>query len=218
MPIADALEAAAARGAERTKVSMEDNGWMAAVMAPLDVVQQTLNEIDGYVVAANINSYGQAVIGGASKAVEQAIDVFTKKDFQAQRIPVSHAFHTRIVAPAGKPLRQVLDRLHITRPQLPLVANVTGELYPTEVEAIKDVLEQQIASPVQWVKGLETLYANGVRTFVEVGPKKALKGFVDDVLGGKPDVVSLFSNHPKTGELASFNQALCGLYAAGYGA
>ncbi|HNP84591.1 MAG TPA: beta-ketoacyl synthase N-terminal-like domain-containing protein, partial [Kouleothrix sp.] len=218
MPLADALEAAAARGSEMTKVSMGDNGWMAAVMAPLDVVQSTLKEIDGYVVAANINSYGQAVIGGASKAVEQAIELFTKKGFQAQRIPVSHAFHTKIVAPASKPLRQVLNRLRVTPPQLPLVANVTGELYPSDVESIKDLLEQQIASPVQWVKGLETLYANGVRTFVEVGPKKALKGFVDDVLASKPDVVSLFTNHPKTGELASFNQALCGLYAAGYGA
>ena len=56
MPFADALEAAAARGAEMTKVSMADNGWMAAVMAPLDVVTQTLSEIDGYVVPANINS------------------------------------------------------------------------------------------------------------------------------------------------------------------
>ncbi len=218
MPFADALEAAAARGSEMTKVSVDDNGWMAAVMAPLDVVQETLKEIDGYVVAANINSYGQAVIGGASKAVERTIEVFTQKGYQAQRIPVSHAFHTRIVAPASKPLRQVLNRLRIASPKLPLVANVTGELYPTEVEAIKDILEQQIASPVQWVKGLETLYANGVRTFVEVGPKKALKGFVDDVLGSKPDVISLFSNHPKTGELASFNQVLCGLYAAGYSA
>jgi acyl transferase domain-containing protein/NAD(P)-dependent dehydrogenase (short-subunit alcohol dehydrogenase family) len=217
MPFADALEAAAARGAEMTKVSMDDNGWMAAVMAPLDVIQQIIKESDGYVVAANINSYGQAVIGGASTAVKQAIQLFTQKGFQAQRIPVSHAFHTRIVAPASKPLRQVLNRLRITSPRLPLVANVTGDLYPTEVEAIKDILEQQIASPVQWVKGLETLYANGIRTFVEVGPKKALKGFVDDVLGGKPDVVSLFTNHPKTGELASFNQVLCGLYAAGYG-
>jgi hypothetical protein len=70
---------------------------------------------------------------------------------------------------------------------------------------------------VQWVKGLETLYAHGVRTFVEVGPKRALKGFVDDVLGSKPDVWSLLTNHPKNGEVESFNQALCGLYAAGYG-
>ncbi len=217
MPFAEALEASAARGAEMSKVKVDDNGWMAAVMAPLDVVLSTLKEIDGYVIPANINSYNQVVIGGASKAVEKAIEVFTQKGYQAQRIPVSHAFHTSIVAPASGPLRQQLDRFHIAPPRIPLVANVTGELYPTTVEEIKDILEKQIASPVQWVKGVETLYREGARCFVEVGPKKALKGFVDDVLGNKPDVVSLFTNHPKTGTLQSFNQALCGLYAAGYG-
>ncbi|HHW88312.1 MAG TPA: acyltransferase domain-containing protein, partial [Chloroflexi bacterium] len=218
MPFAHALEASAARGAEMTKVSVEDNGWMAAVMAPLNVVEETLKEIDGYVVAANINSYNQAVVGGASKAVEQAISLFEKKGYRAMRIPVSHAFHTKIVAPASGPLRKVLDRLSISSPRIPLIANVTGDIYPTSVEAIKDILELQIASPVQWVKGLETMYREGVRCFVEVGPKRALKGFVDDVLGDKPDVWSLLTNHPKTGEIESFNQALCGLYAAGYGA
>ncbi|OQY87169.1 MAG: beta-ketoacyl synthase, partial [Chloroflexi bacterium UTCFX4] len=217
MPFADALEASAARGAEMTKVSVGDNGWMAAVMAPYSVVEQTLKEIDGYVVAANINGPNQSVIGGESKAVETAITVFTRKGYQAQRLPVSHAFHTKIVAPASKPLRQVLNRLHISEPTLPLVANVTGDFYPTTIEAIKDVLELQIASPVQWVQGVQTLYDAGVRVFVEVGPKKALKGLVDDILADKNDVVSLFSNHPKTGELQSFNHALCGLYAAGFG-
>ncbi|MGB3217465.1 MAG: beta-ketoacyl synthase N-terminal-like domain-containing protein, partial [Anaerolineae bacterium] len=217
MPFADALEAAAARGSEMTKVSMGDNGWMAAVMAPYKVIEETLPKIKGYVVAANINSYNQSVIGGESKAVEEAIGLFNGMGYQAVRLPVSHAFHTRIVAPASKPLRQVLNRLRISLPLLPLVGNVYGEFYPNDVEGIKDLLELQIASPVQWIKGLETLYAAGVRTFVEVGAKKALKGLVDDVLGSKPDVVSLFTNHPKTGELPSFNQALCGLYAAGYG-
>ena len=51
--------------------------------------------------------------------------------------------------------------------------------------------------------------------FVEVGPKKALHGFVEDVLGD--DALALFTNHPKYGDVASFNQALCGLYAAGLG-
>ena len=217
MPFADALEASAARGAEMTKVSMDDNGWMAAVMAPLADIEQTLKEVDGYVVAANINSPSQAVIGGASKAVEQAIALFTQKGFRAMRIPVSHAFHTKIVAPASAPLRKVLDRLSITPPKLPMVANVTGDLYPTTVEGIKDILELQIASPVQWVKGLETMYAEGVRMFVEVGPKRALKGFAEDLFANKPEVWSLLTNHPKNGELESFNQAVCGLYAAGYG-
>ncbi len=217
MPFADALEASAARGAEMTKVSMGDNGWMAAVMAPYSVVEQTLREIDGYVVAANVNGPNQSVIGGESQAVEKAIELFIRKGFQAQRLPVSHAFHTRIVAPASEPLRRVLDRLHISTPTLPLVANVTGEMYPMTPDEIKDILQQQIASPVQWVRGVETLYNADVRTFVEVGPKKALKGLVDDILADKSDVISLFSNHPKTGELQSFNHALCGLYAAGYG-
>ncbi|MCW5860054.1 MAG: SDR family NAD(P)-dependent oxidoreductase, partial [Caldilineales bacterium] len=219
MHFSDALEASAARGREMTAINnLEDNGWMAAVIGPLDVILETLKQVDGYVIPANINSYNQVVIGGASKAVEQAINLFNQKGMQAMRIPVSHAFHTRIVAPASQPLRKVLDRLEIHEPQLSLVANVTGDIYPTTVEGIKDILEQQVAATVQWVKGMETLYAHGCRMFIEVGPKKALKGFADDVLGDKPDVVSLFTNHPKFGELPTFNQALCGLYAAGYGA
>ncbi|WP_374688076.1 beta-ketoacyl synthase N-terminal-like domain-containing protein, partial [Promineifilum sp.] len=218
LPFHEALEAAAGRGREMARVQMDDNGWMAAVLAPYEVVEATLKEVDGYVVPANINSNSQSVIGGESKAVEQAIKLFQDKGYQAMQLPVSHAFHTRIVAPASKPLRTMLDRMHITPPRLPLVANVTGEFYPTGVEAIKDLLEQQIASPVQWVKGLQTMYDAGVRVFVEVGPKRALRGFVKDVFGDKPDVVALLTNHPKGGELPTFNQALCGLYAAGYGA
>ncbi len=218
MPFAHALEASAARGAEMTKVSMEDNGWMAAVMAPYDVIMETIESVDGYVVAANINSYSQCVIGGASASVEEAIGLFNRNGYRAMRIPVSHAFHTKIVAPSAAPLRTVLDRLSVSEPKLPLVANVTGELYPTTPEDIKDILELQIASPVQWVKGLETMYDLGVRTFVEVGPKRALKGFVDDVLGERGDIWSILTNHPKQGEVPTFNQALCGLYAAGYGA
>ncbi len=217
MPFAHALEGAAARGAEMTRVSMEDNGWMAAVMAPLDVVQALLPKVDGYVVPANINSYSQCVIGGASGAVEDAIALFSSKGYQAQRIPVSHAFHTAIVAPASAPLRQVLNRLDIRPPRLPVLSNVTGGLHPEEPEAIKDLLERQIASPVQWTLGLETLYEQGCRTFVEVGPKRALKGFVDEVLGQRDGVTSALTCHPKTGEAATFNQALCSLWAAGYG-
>jgi malonyl CoA-acyl carrier protein transacylase len=218
MPFAHALEAAAARGSEMSKIEVEDNGAMAAVIAPFEAVEAVLKSVEGYVVPANINSRSQSVIGGATPAVQRAVDLFIEQGYKALPLPVSHAFHTQIVAPTTAPLRQVLDRLHIAPPTLPLIANVTGDLYPTTVDAIKDLLQQQIASPVQWVKGLETLYNAGVRMFVEVGPKRALKGFADDVFGSLPDVQSLLTNHPKTGDLASFNQAICGLYAAGYAA
>ena len=82
---------------------------------------------------------------------------------------------------------------------------------------MQELLTKQVASPVQFVKGLLTLYDAGARVFVETGPKKALQGFAEDVLGGRGDVVSIFTNHPKFGDLVAFNQALCGLYAAGLG-
>jgi malonyl CoA-acyl carrier protein transacylase len=220
LSFSDALEAVSARGREMASVALDDNGKMAAVFAPLDDVRRVLASVDGYVVIANINSKQQAVIGGESAAVDDAIEKFSAEDMQVVPLPVSHAFHTRIVAPASEPLMQVLSRMQVREPELPVISNVTGKFYPTGAGAAQNVIDmlgKQIASPVQFVNGLNELYDAGVRVFVEVGPKKALKGFVDDVLGGRDDVVSLFVNHPKTGATTSFNQALCGLYAAGHG-
>lgn len=218
MPFAHALEASAARGREMTRVSLADNGKMAAVMAPISDIERVLRKIDGYAVAANINSNKQCVIGGESAAVDAAVKIFKSEGIHALLIPVSHAFHTRIVAPASEPLRVVLNRLSVSTPKLPIVANVTGDFYPSSVEEIKEILVRQIASPVQWVKGLMTLYGHGVHMFVECGPKRALKGFTDDVIGESSDVWSLFTNSNRPGQIPTFNHALAGLYAAGFGA
>ncbi len=220
MPFVDSLEAVSARGRGMTQVAMDDNGRMAAVFAPLEEIERILKTINGYVVIANVNSNRQGVVGGASKAVEQAMEAFQKAGYDVAPLSVSHAFHTTIVAGASKPLRQVLERLHLQSPRLPIVANTNGEFYPTGpnvVPQMLDILTQQVASPVQFIKGLRTLYDAGARMFVEVGPKKALQGFAEDVLGSHNDVVSLFTNHPKVGDIVAFNQALCGLYAAGLG-
>ncbi|SPF53310.1 Beta-ketoacyl synthase [Candidatus Sulfopaludibacter sp. SbA4] len=220
LPFADALEAVSARGREMTRVAMEDNGKMAAVFAPLEEIERILHTIEGYVVIANLNSGKQAVIGGASHAVDQAVAKFLEAGYNAVPLTVSHAFHTSIVAPASEPLRRTLERLHLASPRVPVVANVDGKFYPSGPGAVPkmlDILGRQVASPVQFVAGLQTLYDAGARVFVEVGPKKALQGFAEDVLADRGDVVSLFTNHPKFSDVAAFNQALCGLYAAGCG-
>ncbi len=220
LPFGDALEAVSARGREMANVSVDDNGLMIAVFAPIEEVEAIIATIEPYVVVANINSRHQAVVGGSTPGVEAATAALTAAGHQVVPLPVSHAFHTEIVAPAAESLRQVLARLDIHPPAIPTVANVNGEFYPMGPAVAPDIVEilgRQVASPVQFVAGLRTLHDAGARVYVEVGPKRALHGFVEDVLGDDPEVMALYTNHPKTGGVVSFNQALCGLYASGLG-
>ncbi|MGZ6705847.1 MAG: SDR family NAD(P)-dependent oxidoreductase [Solirubrobacteraceae bacterium] len=214
-----ALEAVSARGREMADLDVEDPGTMAAVMAPLAEVERVVAETGGDVELANVNSTHQVVLGGATDAVARAVAALIERGHQAIPLPVSHAFHTHIVAPASTPLRATLARLGLRSPQLPIVGNVDGAFYPSgdgAGEQMLDLLARQVASPVQFLQGLRTLYDAGARVFVEVGPKHALQGFASDVLGDE-DVLSLATNHPKNGDVVSFNSALCGLWAAGLG-
>src|SRR4051794_36486272 len=131
MSFADALEAVSARGREMADLSVADNGAMAAVSAPIEEVERILSEVDGYVVLANVNSSTQLVLGGATAAVERAVELIVQRGHRAQRLPVSHAFHTEIVAPAAEPLRVMLRRLALAPPRIPIIANVDGEFYPS---------------------------------------------------------------------------------------
>ncbi len=215
LTFAEALEVVSARGREMSRLKVEDPGCMAAISAPLERVEEVIAAIDDYVVIANINSPVQCVLGGTTKAIDAAIARFVADGFQAVKIPVSHAFHTRIVAPASEPLRKVIERMDLRPPRLPIVANVTGDLYPSDREEILDLLASQVASPVQFVKGMQTLYAEGARIFIECGPKRVLNALATDNLKSRQDVTILSSNHPRKGGRASFNEALCGIYAAG---
>ncbi len=215
LTLPEAMRVVSARGQEMAKVAADDNGCMAAVSAPLAEVERTLKAINGYVVIANINSPLQSVIGGTTSAVEAAIAAFLAAGFQATKIPVSHAFHTRIVAPASQPLRGVIAGMNLQAPKIKVIANVTGKDYPAGREEMLDILAAQVASPVQFVQGVTTLYEEGARVFVEIGPKRVLSGLVSDILKDKADVTILSTNHPRKGGLLSFHEALCRLYAAG---
>jgi malonyl CoA-acyl carrier protein transacylase len=215
LDLSEALQVVSARGQEMAKVAATDNGCMAAVSAPLEEVERILKGIDGYVVLANINSPVQCVIGGETRAVDAAISTFLGEGLQATKIPVSHAFHTKIVGPASQPLRKVIDRMNIQPPKLPIVANVTGKLYPSGREEILDILAAQVASPVQFVRGVHTLFEQGARIFVEVGPKRVLSGLTTDILKEHKEISVISTNHPRKGDLPSINEALGRLYAAG---
>jgi acyl transferase domain-containing protein/NAD(P)-dependent dehydrogenase (short-subunit alcohol dehydrogenase family)/phosphopantetheinyl transferase/acyl carrier protein len=209
-----ALEAVSARGREMASIRLADPGKMAGVATATDVVEEVLAEIDGYVVPANKNCPSQTVIAGASDAVDAAMEAFRARGISCQLLPVSHAFHSRIVAPASEPLRMVLRRLELQSPVRPITTNVNAERYPADPEAIVDLLARQIASPVEWVAQIERMYAEGVRAFVECGPKRALTGFAVSILKRRPHR-AWATNHPKRGGIASFHNSLAGLLAAG---
>jgi acyl transferase domain-containing protein len=217
---ADALQIVSLQAPELRQAGLRGSGKMAAVLAPPEEVKRVLKAAKGYVVIANVNSNHQAVIGGAPGAVQKAMDLFLRAGYEAVPLPVTHAFHTALVDSLCEPLRRTLQRIRLTPPRVPTVSSVDGQFYPTGPDAMHRMagtLERHVASPVEFVNALDALYAAGARVFVEVGPKKALQGFADDVLGQRPDVVSIFTNHPKLGDFVSFNHALCGLYAAGLG-
>ena len=214
-----ALEAVSARGHEMASLALTDNGAMAAVFGPLPEIERIVAAADGYVVVANVNSLSQAVVGGETAAVERIIEPFQAAGLTAMRIPVSHAFHTRIVAPASDPLRDVLRRLDVHAPVLPIVANVNGEFYPehADVESMVDILGRQVASPVQFVKGLQTLYDGGCARVRRGRPEEGAAR----VRRGRPRRARRLRRPvhqpPQAERPTAFNQALCGLYAAGLG-
>ncbi len=160
-------------------------GAMAAILAlPREEVVRICGEVNdmvGSVQAVNFNCPGQIVIAGATKAVEVAAEKM--KEAGAKRavmLPVSAPFHSRLMEPAAKRLQEELDKIEVKDAQIPVVANITGEILKEDA-AIKEALVTQAAAPVLWEDCVATMVDFGVTRFVEVGPGKVLTGFTKKI-------------------------------------
>ena len=210
----DALRAAAARGTEMGSVEVPDKGLMASISAPYDVIEDVLYELEDYVIPANKNSPLMTVIAGETEGVKNAIAKFDEMGINSVILPTSHAFHTRIVAPANEPLKRFLEGLEINLPIIPITSNYDGEFYPSKCEdgfSIKETILPQISpqmsSPVEWTRQIENMYDEDTNIFIEVGPKRALTTFCNQILTDS-NYHSIMTNHPKQGGIRSF---LCSL-------
>lgn len=133
---------------------------------------------------ANFNTPTQTVIGGTGAGLEMAADRL--REAGARRVlplNVAAAFHTPLMAPAGAHLRAALDSVAWRRPRVPVVANLTAEVYP-DVAAIAPTLERQLSSPVRWAECVRGLVELGCDTFYEVGPRRALTGMMRELAPG----------------------------------
>ncbi|NMB10846.1 MAG: ACP S-malonyltransferase [Firmicutes bacterium] len=130
---------------------------------------------------ANLNCPGQIVISGERRAVQRAMVL--GKDRGARRVlelGVSGPFHSSLMRPAARVFVEDLAKIDLQDPEVPLAANVTAD-YVQDANAIRTVLVQQLYSPVRWEETIRRLLADGVQTFVEVGPGNVLAGLIKRV-------------------------------------
>jgi len=181
---ADALRTVRRRGQFMQEAVPVGEGAMAAVLGldaePLaSACANASAELPGRVVApANLNAPGQIVIAGHADAVARAGEL--AKAAGAKRVialAVSAPFHSALMKPAEERLTPVLRALAVHDPRIPVVANVDAEPKRSAADAI-DGLIRQVASPVRWEDVVRRLLADGVRTFVELGPGTVLSGLI----------------------------------------
>jgi [acyl-carrier-protein] S-malonyltransferase len=156
-------------------------GTMAAVLgldaAKVDELCAEVRRDDHWVEGANYNCPGQVVVAGHEAAVDEVMARAVAAGGKAMRLNVSAPFHCKLLAPAAVGLEQALAGVTIRNASKPIVANVTAD-YVTDAATIRDLLIKQVYSPVRFEESLKRLIADGVDTFIEVGPGKALSSFV----------------------------------------
>ncbi|MCO4744206.1 MAG: acyltransferase domain-containing protein [Proteobacteria bacterium] len=161
-----------------------DRGTMAAVKGELGAIQAVLDGLSDGVVLANRNHPTQGVISGSRAAVDAALVALEAAGLSGRPINVAAAFHSPLVADAAKPLAAALADCTLTTPATPVYANSTAAPY----DDVAKRLVEQITSPVRFVDTLQALWSEGIRTFVECGPKGVLSGLVAKTL---PDATVL---------------------------
>ena len=178
MSAEDAIRTVRQRGILMQEAVPVGEGAMAAILA-LDAaaIEAVTGAMEG-VWIANYNCPGQIVISGEKAAVEDACEKLKAAGAKrAVMLNVSGPFHSGMLADAGERLGEVLSQVELHEPQIPYVANVTAQYVKSAAE-VKELLTRQVSSSVRWQQSVEAMIADGVDTFIEIGPGKTLAGFM----------------------------------------
>ena len=173
----DGVRLVAERGAAMQAAADARPGTMAALLgADDDVVEEACARAAGDVWVANSNGAGQVVIAGDADAIDEAGSI--AKELGARKIlplPVGGAFHTPFMVPAAERLRAALAATTFANAEVPILANVDA-LPRQHADQWADLLETQLTSPVRWRQTVERMIADGITTFLELGPGGVLTG------------------------------------------
>ncbi len=186
----DALELVALRGELMFKAGEKMPGTMFAIIGLDDEkVEELCKELNKpteskIIVAANYNSPGQIVISGSADYLREKAQVF--KDNGAKLVTelvVSGAFHSPLMEPARKELEKKINQLKFNDAKVPVYTNVDAKPEKNG-QKLKEALIKQLTMPVKWTDILKRMYADGIKTYIEVGAGKVLQGLVKRTLSG----------------------------------
>ncbi len=177
LPFKEALPLVQKRGIFMQEAVSEGSGSMAAIMGlSHDQVEQVCYDArsEGLVSPANYNCPGQIVISGQREAINLAAKL--AKEAGAKKVTelkVSAPFHCALLQPVEERLARELDIIMIMEPAVPVVFNVSAQL-ATGPAQIKENLVRQVSSPILWEQSVRTLIAEGIDSFIGLGPGNSL--------------------------------------------
>lgn len=185
MSFEDGVKIVHERGLFMNEAVPAGEGSMAAILGldaeSLKAVTDRVSEQGDTVQLANLNCPGQIVISGTKAGVEKAcLDAKEAGAKRAIPLVVSGPFHSELMRPAASKLKEALDQLELQNTDVPVVSNVTASPV-TSAGEMKELLVQQLYSPVRFEESIRTLLDLGVTTFIECGPGKVLSGLVKKI-------------------------------------
>lgn len=174
----DAFKLVCKRGELMDKAAQETKGAMVAVMklSPEKVEEIASKFENTYPV--NYNSQAQIVVATTEENVEPLMEAVKAEKGRAKQLAVSGAFHSPFMHSAAMGLAEYLQDKELSSPIVPVYSNVTAQPYEGDY---KELIKQQVESPVQWLKTVENLIDLGVDTFIEVGVGKTLAGLIKKI-------------------------------------
>jgi [acyl-carrier-protein] S-malonyltransferase len=182
----DALQLVRERGRLMKEQGHHRPGGMAAVIGLERQVlerlcQQACHETGCLVGVANANSPEQFVISGELVALDRAIELIRANGARTVvPLRISIASHSPLMQHAAARLAELIDRSPLRDPQVPVVTNIRGQVR-TSAEHIRGELASQMVAPVEWVGSVREMVANGVDTFIEIGPGQVLSRLISRI-------------------------------------